>query len=218
MRITIAARSAAIEVDAGDADGVTVDGASFVTTPEGVEVHGRSSHVRVACPAGADVTVATASGRVAARGPLGEVHVSTRSGKVEVDVADRADIRTMSGSIRVGTVTGSCRCVAKSGRISIGAAGSVDVTSTSGSVEIGEVGDAEVTMMSGRVDLGTRRGTSVKVRTMSGTVRVRVPTDARPRTSLRAKVGKVQCDCPIGDDGEIDVKTLSGAIEVTCQQ
>lgn len=78
MRITIAARSAAIEVDAAPGEQLRVDGASFVTTPEGVEVQGRSRHIQIGCPAGSDLRIATASGRVTARGPLGDVHVSTR--------------------------------------------------------------------------------------------------------------------------------------------
>jgi DUF4097 and DUF4098 domain-containing protein YvlB len=218
MRITIAARSAAIEVDAGAGDELRVDGASVVTTPEGIEVQGRSRHIQVGCPAGADLTIATASGRVVTRGPLGDVHVTTRSGRVDVEQAERAEIRTLSGSITIGRVAGECRCVVKSGRVHIGTAGRVDVNSTSGSVEIGEVGDAAITMLSGKVELATRRGTEVRVSAMSGAVRVQVPEDARPRTNLRAKVGKVRCDCAIGDDGEIDVKTMSGSIEVTCRR
>jgi DUF4097 and DUF4098 domain-containing protein YvlB len=218
MRITIAARSAAIEVVAGASDELRVDGASFVTTPEGVEVQGRSRLIQVGCPAGSDLRIATASGRVTTHGPLGEVHVTTRSGRVEIEHAARAEIRTLSGSITIGRVDGDCRCVVKSGRVKVGAAGSVDVNSTSGTVQIGDVGDAAVTMLSGRVDLETHRGAAVKVQTMSGAVRVKVPEDARPRTNLRAKSGKVHCDCAIGDDGEIDVKTMSGSIEVTCRR
>ncbi len=217
-RITIAARSAPVEVVAGGVDGVTVDGGSIVTTDEGIEITGRSSRLRVGCPAGADVRIATASGKVTTTGPLGDVHITTRSGKVSVGEARRLEVRTMSGRVHVGACEGECRCVVTSGAVTIDRAGSVEVTSTSAKVEVGDVGDAAITVMSGAVVLGTRRNTAVKVRSMSGAVRVQVPADARPRTSLRAKVGKVRCECPTGDDGEIDVKTMSGLIEVTCRK
>jgi len=218
LRITITARSAAVDVTAGESDGVTVDGGSIEHTAEGAEIKGGSLRLRVGCPAGSDVRIATASGRVTTRGPLGDLHVATRSGRVTVEQADRVEVRTMSGRVDIGACEGECRCVVTSGAVHIDRAGSADVTSTSAKVEIGDVGDAAVTLMSGRVDLGTRRGTAVKVRTMSGAVRVRVPPDARPRTTLKARVGKVRCDCATGDDGEIDVKTVSGGIEVTCRK
>lgn len=123
----------------------------------------------------------------------------------------------MSGRIGVGTCAGHCRCVVTSGAIEIGAAGSVEIASTSGKVVARDVGDAQVSVMSGRVELGGRRGTAIRVRTMSGTVHIALPPDARPRTSLKSKVGRVRCECPSGDDGELDVKTMSGSIEVTCQ-
>jgi hypothetical protein len=43
---------------------------------------------------------------------------------------------------------------------------------------------------------------------------VSVPRGARPATRLKALSGDVQCQCPAGDDGEINVKTLSGNIQV----
>ena len=62
--------------------------------------------IQIRCPTGTDALVGTASGRVELRGDLGDVRVTTASGSVAVERAERLDIRTASGDIEVARCAG----------------------------------------------------------------------------------------------------------------
>ena len=66
--------------------------------------------VRIRCPEGSDVDLATASADLMARGRLGEVEAKSASGDLHVD--DVADLRfhTASGDVRANLVDGEARC------------------------------------------------------------------------------------------------------------
>ena len=56
------------------------------------------------------------------------VAVVTTSGKVSVEDAVSADIRTRSGKVDVDVVTGECRIIGGGGRVTVDRCGSADVT------------------------------------------------------------------------------------------
>jgi DUF4097 and DUF4098 domain-containing protein YvlB len=221
LRLNVTNRSGRARIEAREGAGLSSRGGDLVTEADGtVRVsggHGGSSSVEVVCPPGTDVIVGTASGDVELLGPLGDVRVTTASGRITIEHARRIDLRTASGTIDIGECTGECRVVTKSSKVAVGNAGSLDCSAMSGRVVVGDVEDAIVRTMSGRVKLGTRGSGRVEVRTLSGKVDVAVPPQRRPATTLRSLSGRVRCDCDRGSDGEISVATTSGSINVTCK-
>jgi DUF4097 and DUF4098 domain-containing protein YvlB len=221
MRLNIATRSGRVRVEGREGAGLHVRGANVDHDDDGtVRIGGGtggSNAVEVVCPAGSDVIVGTASGNVELVGSLGDVRVTTASGRISIDDAQRVDVRTASGTIEIGSCHGECRVVTKSSRVRVGNAGSLDCSAVSGRVEVGGVEDASVRTVSGRVALGTANTGRVDVRSVSGKVELEVPRARRPATRLSSISGRVRCDCETGDDGEITVATTSGTINVTCK-
>jgi DUF4097 and DUF4098 domain-containing protein YvlB len=220
-RLAIATRSGRVRVVAEARADVAVHGGELVEAPGGdlrvVAERSASSGVEVRCPIGTSVVVGTASGRVELAGDLGDTSVTTRSGRISVESARNADLRTTSGRVEVGACTETCRVVAASGRIHVERAGAVDLVTKSGRITASRVQRATVKSASGRIEVGTDRSPVVVVRSHSGSVDISVPADARPAARLASRSGRVSNDCSEGDDGEIDVETTSGRIAVTCR-
>ncbi len=176
-----------------------------------------NSAVEIRCPEGCDVVVGTNSGSVELQGALGDIRVTTSSGKISVERAASADLRTRSGAIVVDECAGQCRVVTGSARVRIGRAGSAEVSARSGSVTAESVDEGTVQTASGGVELGTSSAGCLGVRTVSGSVRVKVPTGSRPEAVLHSRSGSIRCDCEEGTDGRIEVSTTSGSIRVECE-
>jgi ferric-dicitrate binding protein FerR (iron transport regulator) len=174
-----------------------------------------SAALEVRCPTGTNVVVGTASGRVELRGRLGEVRVTTLSGRIEVDQAEALDLRSVSGSIAVVQCERRCRVQTKSGRTTVGIAEDADLSTVSGRVRLdSSSGSIQVRTASGSVEVGTEGGGDVDVQTISGSVRVEVPEGVRPAAELRSRAGRCRCECPEGRDCRIVVSSMSGKIEV----
>jgi DUF4097 and DUF4098 domain-containing protein YvlB len=220
MRLNVATRSGRVRVEGRDGAALSVRGGNLEDDDGAVRITagtGGSNAVEVVCPAGSDVIVGTASGSVELVGSLGDVRVTTASGRVSVADAQRIDVRTTSGKIDIDRCHGECRVVTKSSRVKVGNAGLLDCSAVSGRIEVGGVEDANVRTVSGRVELGAAGQGRVEVRSVSGKVDLAVPRDRRPATRLSSISGRVRCDCETGDDGEINVATTSGTINVTCK-
>jgi DUF4097 and DUF4098 domain-containing protein YvlB len=172
--------------------------------------------IEVRCAPGTDVTVGTDSGKVELVGALGAVRIATMSGKIRVETAARVDVRTKSGKIEIGECTGPCRVMTKSSNVRIGRAGSATVAAVSGTVSLEQVDAAEVKSISGKVLIASGGRERVSVHTVSGKVEVRVPASVRPSTRLRSVSGHISDACPPGNDCEIAVASVSGAISVSC--
>jgi DUF4097 and DUF4098 domain-containing protein YvlB len=174
-----------------------------------------SAALEVRCPTGTDIVVGSASGRVELRGRLGEVRVTTFSGRIEVDQAETLELRSASGSISAARCDGRCRLHTMSGRATVGTAEDADVSTVSGRVRLDcSSGSVQVRTASGRVEVGTEGKGNVDVQTLSGSVRVEVPKGVRPDVELRSGLGRCRCDCPEGRDCRISVSSVSGKIEV----
>jgi DUF4097 and DUF4098 domain-containing protein YvlB len=137
---------------------------------------------------------------------------------VRVAEADRVDVRAKSGAIDIGTCIDECRVVVTSAKIHIGRARRAAIAGVSGVVLAEGVEGADVKTVSGKVVLGTTGPGKVNVHTVSGKVEIRVPRDVQPSTRLKSLSGRVVCDCALGDDGEIAVASVSGAIKVSPDQ
>jgi DUF4097 and DUF4098 domain-containing protein YvlB len=176
---------------------------------------GGTTKVELRCPEGANVVVGAGTGRVELEGTFGDVKIVTASGRISIDTATRVDARSVSGSISIQRCERGCRASSKSGKIKIGQAGAAKVSTVSGRITLDRIdGLASITTVTGRVQVGACGGDNVKVKTMSGSVRVEVPSDLKPSTSLRSARSKTRCDCDMGDDFQIDVASMTGSIEV----
>jgi DUF4097 and DUF4098 domain-containing protein YvlB len=218
-RLNITTRSGKVRVIATPGAGLSIDGGAIVSEVDGVVDIRRSrtsDEIVVHCDPGTNVTIGTLSGRVDTEGALGDVRVATASGKVHIAAANRVDVRAKSGGIDIGTVTGECRLVVTSAKVRIASAQRAAIAGVSGVVVADRVEGADVKTVSGKVLLTTTGPGTVSVRTISGTVEIKVPSDIRPSTRLRSISGRVSCDCERGRDGEIAVATVSGAIRVSC--
>jgi DUF4097 and DUF4098 domain-containing protein YvlB len=175
-----------------------------------------NSVIEVQCAPNTDVTVGTKSGRVELSGAMGAVRIATVSGRISVETVARVDVRTKSGKVEIDNCAGECRVMTTSSSVHIGRAGRATVAVVSGTVLLEHVDAAEVKSISGKVLLATGGRERVSVHTVSGKVEVRVPSSVRPATRLRSINGRIRDECPPGDDCEIAVMSVSGAIHVSC--
>jgi DUF4097 and DUF4098 domain-containing protein YvlB len=216
--LKITTRSGDVRVVVGAPGEFSVSGGTIERLADGTlhirrEKSGNAIEVR--CPPGTDVTVGTASGKVELTGPLGAVRVATVSGRIRVDQGTRIDVRTKSGKIDIGTCAGDCRIMTKSSAVHVRRAGRATVAGVSGVVLLEDVGGAEVKTVSGKVLVGSRGDDRVSVHTVSGKVDVRLPSATRPLARLRSLSGRVNCELVPGDDCEVAVVSVSGAIKVS---
>jgi DUF4097 and DUF4098 domain-containing protein YvlB len=163
-----------------------------------------------------DVQLQTVSGAVSADGIGDDVRASTASGDVTVSNA--------KGDVRANSLSGNVRVIKPGGR--------VDADCGSGKIEIeGAKFDVKAHGVSGAVvtsgDPGEHGYWDLK--TVSGSVMVRVPTSANFRFSAEAISGNVKTDIPIvieeqgkhtlhahvgNGGGRVEVHTVSGDIDV----
>ena len=217
MRVRIETRSGNVRLEAVEGATLEVHGGEVREESDGTTlVRGGSKRLDVRVPSGADVTIGTHSGSVELHGWLGSARIATKSGSIEVDRAHAVDARTASGSVRVERCDGDCRVVVVSGSVKIGRAGRASLSCVSGTIQADRLDDAEVKNVSGTTELGANATGRITVRSVSGKVKISVPSDRSPATHLRSVSGKIRCECDQGDDGEVDVKTVSGTIQVAC--
>jgi DUF4097 and DUF4098 domain-containing protein YvlB len=216
--VHISTRSGHVRVEAGEGFELAVEGGTIERHDDGgiyIRRAPSSGSIEVRCAAGTDVTVGTASGKVELTGRLGAVRVATVSGRIRVEEAARIDVRTKSGKIDIGRCEGACRIMTKSSAIHVRHADRATVAAVSGLVLLEEVGGAEVKAVSGKVLIGAIGGRRVSVHSVSGKVEIRVPAASRPATRLRSISGRIDCDLTPGDDFEVAVMSVSGAIRVS---
>jgi DUF4097 and DUF4098 domain-containing protein YvlB len=215
LRLRIANRSGSVRVRAGAQPTVSIDKGTITEDDDGwTTVTGGSDSLDVVCPHDTDITVSTTSGAVRMAGRLGAVRVMTESGRIRVEHASSADLRSASATVRIDACNDDCRVVTTSGRVRIGAAGMIDVNTSSGSILVDSAAGGDVHTVSGSVDVGTDGKRSIRIHTISSGVDVRVPPGRQPDSDLRSGSGRVVNDCPPGADGAIEVRTQSGAIRV----
>lgn len=214
-RVTITAEERSdvvIESGAPSRDSIEVDATGRITL---TSANKGTSALDVRCPTGSDVGAGTITGTVELQGQFGAVRVTTVSASVTVDGAESLDVRSMTGSIDVRNCSGRCRIQTKSGRAECASAGDILVSTMSGGIHVTNVGgSAKVQTASGSVELSVAGKGGVTVETMSGAVRVAVPRGVRPNARLRSLTGRPRCDCEEGNDLDIDVRSMSGKIEV----
>lgn len=221
MALRVQSRSGKVHVIAEARDDVEVETDSVEShMADGGRVRvvrssrGGSSPITVRCPEGTDVSVGSQAGPVRMEGTFGAVTVTTMSGKIEIDAAKEADLRSMAGSITAGVVQGKARLSSMSGKLSLKEAAEVMAGTVSGSITIGRVaGDAKARTVSGSIELcGCGEG-EIAVKTISGRVHIELPEGTEPETVFKTR-GRVRCDFAPGRDCRVLAASLSGSIEV----
>ncbi len=198
------------EIDAGVASGgITIDN---VRGP--VKASSASGYVHV-YRVDSDAQLNAASGAIEATGIGGILRVSSASGDIVLsDVKGDLKVSAASGSIRVSNPGDRVEASSASGSIEVsGAKSDVKVHAISGSVNI--AGDPanhywELKSVSGSVDIRVPTNASflLSAETVSGGIRTNIPVilEEQGKHSLRAHIGS--------SSGRIEVHTVSGGVDV----
>ena len=183
----------------------------------------RSARLVVDVPVGTDVSVKGASVDVVARGALGALRVRSASGDVRADDVVRADVTLASGDTRLEVVRDGAEFRATSGDISLGSVGGhLAASLSSGDIQVAELGgDGDVETSSGDVTIRRYSGASVAIRTVSGDVRVGLPSGIRVDPEISTMSGKVSLPdtAAAPTSGErravkVRLRTVSGDIRI----
>ncbi|MGH8996576.1 MAG: DUF4097 family beta strand repeat-containing protein, partial [Acidimicrobiales bacterium] len=129
----------------------------------------------------------TASGSVVIGEVGGHVRAKTASGDIEVGSAAGADLRGVSGDVRLGALHGDASMRTVSGSVRVAAC---------------DRGRVEISSVSGDISVGVADGTTVQLdaQTAGGTVRSEIPLEDEPPRG------------GAGPDVVISARTVSGAV------
>jgi DUF4097 and DUF4098 domain-containing protein YvlB len=203
------------------------EGDTINVGPEGSGFgHWPSLDVEIAVGAPPEVRARFGSADLAARTGVGSLEVAGASGDVTLDsIEGPMTVRLASGDLEVGSVGGRADVVTASGRVRVKeVGGAADVKAVSGDVVLGSVaGDCTLRTASGRVILGHFGGSRCQAKTVSGDVRVGVPSGRRYSLSLQTLSGDVRTDFPVSGEGaaapaRISVTSVSGDIRITAAE
>jgi hypothetical protein len=181
------------------------------------------------------VKVQAASGSIRVEKIDREAHLTTYSGSISAnDVDDDVRISSASGSVNVSNTKGDVRVNAIAGSIQVlRPGGRVEADTKSGTVDIqGASNDVKAHAASGRVSVQGNPGANSywELKTVSGSVLLKVPASANFHLSAQAVSGEIRTDIPImieeqgkrvlrarmGSGGaRVDVQTVSGEIRVS---
>jgi DUF4097 and DUF4098 domain-containing protein YvlB len=190
---------------------VKYHGGRFGTFSIGRLGRGDSLRITATVPHGAAARFATASADVSIDGRLGTLSLKTASGDVTArgEIERDAEVRTVSGDVRLEKVGGSLACHTVSGDVEVGSVGGgmVNAKSVSGDVHIGSLreGNARFSSVSGDVEIGIANGSflDVDAGSVSGRLMSDVPLAGAPSAD--------------GDGGPTVIlrgKTVSGNVKV----
>ena len=182
--------------------------------------------VRIRCPEGAELDCTTASADVSATGRLGRVEVKSASGDVSIEDAAALRVHSASGDVRAATVGGEARLQTVSGDVRIRTVtGAATATTVSGDLAIDDAqSELSGKSVSGDVRIGAIREGEIKLQSISGDVRVAVRPGTRLRIDAASTSGQVSSELdvkdtpsetPAGAEARLEVKTVSGDIEIT---
>ncbi len=155
-------------------------------------------YVTVSVPPSTDLEIGTISGDVDIDPPIGRLDVTTISGEVDFDAAERLHARTTSGAIRGNRVQGEATCVTTSGDIKVlEIVERGEFSTRSGSVVIGSCsGVVSCATLSGNIRIDELTAPVAKIKSMSGGVRVGIPSKTRLDLDANTLSGKVTLPTP----------------------
>lgn len=184
----------------------------------------RTAHIRIGVPSGVALTARIGSADVSASVPLGRTRITTGSGEISLTEAQDLDVTSGSGSVSVGTITGSgSRITSGSGDIVIGESRCpVTAKSGSGDLLIRSLRSADLRASAGSGDIAVPSTTgSVDLRTASGSLTIGIAEHLTAWLDLSSTSGAVRvamdaCNAPAEGDPYVSIRarTASGEIAV----
>ncbi len=196
---------------------VSVDGdAQVVAEGSRTTVDDVESKLVVRVPEGTDIVVGSTSGRIWVEGRIGDVAVTTESGRVRVHDAASVDVRTNSSRVQVDRVASDCRVRTRSGRVQVRhCGGRADLATKSGRIQL-RAGGGPVTAhcTSGRIEVSLLAARDVRAETVTGRIVVSLPAGVRPyELEQQAHLAPT----PEGYDCTVIARSVSGRVTVDSQ-
>jgi DUF4097 and DUF4098 domain-containing protein YvlB len=194
---------------------------------------GGEVEARVQVPSGSSAKLQAGSADIVARGELGDVQADSGSGEVEVEHAADLNVRTGSGDVSVGRVTGQANVKSGSADVSLGpidrdavvttgsgdlsmqaVQGKLNLKAGSGDVSVDRGGDGVVALVgSGDLRIGVIDRGQVKVKSGSGDVVVGVAQGTATYLDVMTVTGEVQSDLESAEPPEQGSPTAELSIQ-----
>ena len=156
---------------------------------------------------GGKLDLANVEGPVDARTSGGNVRLSALNGELE--------IRTSGGDIDAERLQGKMQVRTSGGEIVIrGADGDLDARTSGGEIELQALsGKVQARTSGGNISAQlTDKTTATALRTSGGNIDIRVPANYAAAVSARTSGGRVRCDLPFKNDGDIGRYRLQGTL------
>lgn len=163
--------------------------------------------VKVRCPAGADVTASSVGASIRLSGPVADTDLKTVSGDVSVDrVRGSLAVKSVGGDARAHHVGGDAKVETVSGEAELeSVGGSAELRTISGDFQLDSaVGPVSFQSVSGDLFLGSVREGAVRVKTVSGDVRIGIRHGSRLSVDARSLGGSATSELPITDEAPDD--------------
>lgn len=171
----------------------------------------RELHVRVQTPIGTQVQADTGSAELIARGRIGSLAFRSGSGDVSFERVDGdASIKVASGDVHGDVVAGDLTANSASGDVRVGGVGgSLVAHSASGEVEVDRVGgSAKVATASGDITVGGVSSGEATLRSVSGDIEVGIVRGTSVWLDLSSVSGDVTSELAMGGGSDAETATL----------
>jgi hypothetical protein len=210
--VRVATKNGRIRLIAEDRPDIEVEGRALVGDDVGrVTIETTNESVVVRVPLGCDVVAGTVNGRIIAEGRLGAVAAVSETGRVSIESARSADVRTTSGRIEAGVIDGEFRAHTSSGRVTAEVTGAADVSTVSGRIDLANVaGPVRAHCTSGRIAIRLTGAHDVVAETVSGRVSVSIPAGVRVH-----RAADLTGERPADRDCTVVARSVSGRVTVT---
>lgn len=217
----------AVLVDGTRADEYVIEQRGDVITVEPAKGMRRwfgGADIHLEVPATATLELSCTSGDISVNCAVLEVEANVASGDIRIDeVARSARIKSASGDVFVDIVGERLDVGTASGTLRIGTVGrDVSVATASGDTYIDRIGEtANLRSASGDVEVTRFDGTDLKVRTLSGDVRIGIPSRRLLDVEIQTLSGELRNRLVEGDGAppersvSLQLTTVSG--DVTLQ-
>jgi hypothetical protein len=181
--------------------------------------------VRARCPLGSDLDLRAGSADLEAVGALGAVRVKTASGDISLEDAERLQIDTASGDVRVRDIVGSAELRSASGDVSIRRCGGlVTANVVSGDLSISEAAAGlALTTVSGDAHVQAAGGGRMRVQAVSGDVHLGIKPGERLYIDATSVSGTMSSELDVHDAPpadateevrELRIRTVSGDVRI----
>ena len=183
-----------------------------------------SLHARITIPEGARLDADVAAADIDAPIRFREAQIRSASGDIRLgDVTGPASVHTASGDLQLGDVDGDLSAATASGDVRIGdVGGTATVRTASGDVAVGSLGgDARVRSVSGDVAVRELTSGDIDVASTSGDLDLRVAPGLQIHLDVSSVSGDLRSDLGGGDESRSQVdlslraRSVSGDITIS---